>query len=353
MRASVSFLLWCVVGAASLSADPHGIGAASVGAAAARPLQYASLGDFRLTSGAVIRDCRVGFRTFGALNADRSNAILFLTYFGGTSAQIAPFIPWLGLDKYYVIAVDALGNGVSSSPSNSRRQPRMRFPQFTVGDMVATEHQLLVQHLGITHVKAVMGISMGGIQTFQWMVTYPDFMDDAIPMLGAPRLGPYSLLHLRLGMDLIMDSAAWKGGNYEAHDPPAAVASTELADLLLSTPEYVDTHTDRGQLFRRIAASATSTVGHDANDKIRQTQALLQHDVSAAFGGSMADAAAAVHAKALIVVSASDHVVTPGPALEFAQLMNARTLVLNDECGHDAIACELAKVAGAIHDLLH
>lgn len=346
MRARVSVLLCCVLGAAAM-------GAASPPAAAvgAQPLQYARLGDFRLESGAVIHDCRIGFRTFGTLNADRSNAVLFLTYFGGTSEQLAPFIPWLGLDKYYVIAVDALGNGVSSSPSNSLRQPRMRFPQFTVGDMVATEHLVLVQHLGITHVKAVMGISMGGIQTFQWMVTYPDFMDDAIPMLGSPRLAPYSLLHLRLGMDLIMESAAWKGGNYDARDPPAALASTELADLLLSTPQYVDTHSDRGQLFRRVAASG-SIVGHDANDKIRQTQALLRHDVAAAFGGSMSDAAAAVHAKALIVVSQSDHVVTPGPALEFAQLMNARTLVLNDACGHNAIACELAKVAGAIHDLL-
>ena len=337
MRAFVAALLCCVLSAAAVGAQP---------------LQYARLGDFRLESGAVVRDCRIGFRTFGTLNAARSNAVLFLTYFGGTSEQLAPFIPWLGLDKYYVIAVDALGNGVSSSPSNSLRQPRMRFPQFTVGDMVATEHRVLVQHLGITHVKAVMGISMGGIQTFQWMVAYPDFMDDAIPMLGSPRLAPYSLLHLRLGMDLIMESAAWKGGNYDARDPPAALASTELADLLLSTPEYVDTHTDRGQLFARVAASAAAIVGHDANDKIRQTQALLRHDVAAAFGGSMADAAAAVHAKALIVVSQSDHVVTPGPALEFAQLMNARTLVLNDACGHDAIACELAKVAGAIHDLL-
>ena len=336
MRVPVSVVLCCLVAAG----------------VQAQTLQYARLGDFRLESGAVIRDCRIGLRTFGTLNADRSNVILFLTYFGGTSEQLAPFVPLLGLDKYYVVAVDALGDGVSASPSNSRRQPRMRFPQFSVGDMVATEHQVLVQHLGITRVKAVMGISMGGIQTFQWMVKYPDFMEYAIPMLGAPRLAPYSLLHLRLGMDLIMGSAAWRGGNYDAHDPPAALASTELADLLLSTPEYVDTHTERGQLFRRVAASAASVVGHDANDKIRQTQALLQHDVAAAFGGSMADAAAVVHAKALIVVSQSDHVVTPGPALEFAQLMNARTLVLNDTCGHGAIACELAKVAGAIHDLL-
>ena len=195
-----------------------------------------------------------------------------------------------------------------------------------------------LQRLGITHLKAVMGISMGGIQTFQWMVSYPYFMEEAIPMLGAPRLAPYSLLHLKLGMDLIMASAAWRGGNYDPRDPPAAIASTELADLLLWTPEYVDSHQDRAQLLRRVAASARSTVGHDANDKIRQTQALLKHDVSAAFGGSMPAAAAAVHARTLIVVAKSDHLVTPGPALEFARLMNSRTLVLQDACGHAVLA---------------
>jgi len=315
-------------------------------------LQYARLGDFKLESGELIRDCRIGYRTFGKLNPAGSNAILFLTYFGGTTQDIASYIPWLGLDRYYVIAIDALGNGVSSSPSNSRLQPRMRFPQFSVRDMVATQHDVLEQRLGIRHLKAIMGISMGSIQTFQWMVSYPDFMDDAIPMLGAPRLAPYSLLNLKLGMDLIMASPGWRQGNYDAHDPPAAVMSAELADLLQSTPEYFDTHADRERLFQQVDSSAAATVGHDANDKIRQTQALLRFDVSAAFGGSMADAAASVHAKTLVVVSRSDHLVTPGPALQFAQLMNARTLVLDDECGHRAVLCEQGRVAGAIHDLL-
>jgi homoserine O-acetyltransferase/O-succinyltransferase len=336
VRAFISALLYCLFAPCLWAQD----------------LQYARLGNFKLESGATIRDCRIGFRTFGTLNAERSNAIVFLTYFGGTSAQLAPFIHWLRLEKYYVIALDALGDGVSASPSNSRLQPRMRFPQFTVRDMVVAEHQAVVQHLGIAHVKAVMGISMGGIQTFQWMVSYPDFMDAAIPMLGSPRLAPYSLLHLKLGMDLIMASPAWRGGNYDGRDPPASLVSTELADLLLSTPEYVDSHVDRERLFRSVAASASSTVGPDANDKIRQTQALLHHDVSAAFGGSLPRAAAAVHARTLIVVSTSDHLVTPGPALEFAQLMHAQTLELKDACGHQAIRCELAKVVAAIHDLL-
>jgi homoserine O-acetyltransferase len=319
----------------------------------AQELQFAGLGNFKLEGGDAIRDCRIGFRTFGKLNDARSNAILFLTCLGCTSDQMATVLPRLGLDKYYVIIVDALGNGVSSSPSNSHLQPRMSFPQFTVGDMVEMQHDLLLHHLGISHLKAVMGISMGAIQTFQWMVSHPDFMDDAIPMLGAPRLAPYSLLHLKLGMDLITNDPRWKGGNYDA--PLAGTASVELADLVLTTPEYFDAHTNRDQMFKQIdqvADSGAASHSHDANDRIRTTQALLKFDVSARFGGSMANAASSVHAQTLIVVSKSDHTVTPGPALEFAQLMHSRILVLDDNCGHNAIRCESAMVSKAIHDLL-
>ena len=266
---------------------------------------------------------------------------------------MAAVLPRLGLEKYYVIVVDALGNGVSSSPSNSRLQARMNFPQFTLRDMVNTQRELLVGQLGIKHLKAVMGISMGAMQTFQWIVAYPDFMDNAVPMLGAPRLAPYPLLHLKLGMDLIMNDPAWKNGNNDS--PIAGRTSVELADLVLTTPEYFNAHTNRDQMFQQIdqVADAGAASGrHDANDKIRTTQALLRFDLSAQFGGSMAKAASTVRAHTLIVVSKSDHTVTPGPALEFAQLMHARTLGLDDDCGHNAVSCESASVGAAIHDLL-
>src|SRR5215510_5258364 len=89
--------------------------------------QFAQLGDFKLESGEVIRDCRIGYRTFGKLNADKSNVIIFPTWAGGTTEQLQSNIgpgKLLNSEKYFVIAVDALGNGVSSSPSTSKLQPR-------------------------------------------------------------------------------------------------------------------------------------------------------------------------------------------------------------------------------------
>lgn len=88
--------------------------------------RYAEFGDFTLESGEVIENCRIGYRTYGELNSDSSNAVLFPTWFGGRSGHLASLI---GPDKvvdstrFFVIAVDAFGNGVSSSPSNSGTQP--------------------------------------------------------------------------------------------------------------------------------------------------------------------------------------------------------------------------------------
>src|SRR5208282_6571642 len=98
------------------------------GVARAQTLQFAELGDFKLGNGEVIRDCRIGYRTLGTLNADKSNIILFPTWALGTTEQLLSNVGSNKLadsTKYYVILVDALGNGVSSSPSNSKLQPRM------------------------------------------------------------------------------------------------------------------------------------------------------------------------------------------------------------------------------------
>ncbi len=211
--------------------------------------QFASLGDFKLENGETIRDCRIGYRTFGQLNADKSNAVLFPTWFTGTSAQLIEQVgPGKVVDssKYYVILVDALGNGVSTSPSNSQTQPHMKFPKFGIRDMVNSQHQMLTQTLHINHLKAVMGISMGGMQTFQWMVSYPDFIDKAIPIVGSPRLAPFDLLLWQTENAAITNDPVWNHGDYT--EQPALTLLTGLEGLAIGTPDKFNQDTTREKL---------------------------------------------------------------------------------------------------------
>ncbi len=318
----------------------------------AQELKFAGLGDFRLESGEVIRDCRIGYRTFGNLNAEKSNAVLFPTWFGGTTENLVGYIApgkLVNPEKYFVILADALGDGVSSSPSNSKQQPHMKFPAFGIRDMVNAEHQLVEKVLHIPHLRGVIGISMGGMQTFQWMVAYPDFMDRAIPIVGSPKLTSYDLLLWQAGIHAIQADVNWKGGDYTA--PPEAGLRT-LADidgLAIQTPSYRVRQTRPEDFKKYLETSEHDTIhGFDANNWIRQAQAMMGHDVSRPFGGDMRKAAAAVKARVLVIVGLQDHMVNPQPALAFARLLQAHTLELDSDCGHVAPDCQAAKVDAAV-----
>src|SRR6058998_93212 len=129
------------------------------------PHQRYAMGDLRLESGDVIKDFAISYVTHGALNAKRSNAVLMVTALTGNHHRLDFLIgPGKALDtnKYLVVCTDAIGNGLTTSPSNSTAQPRMKFPRFTIRDMVQSQHRLLTEHLKIEHVVTVVGPSMGG-----------------------------------------------------------------------------------------------------------------------------------------------------------------------------------------------
>ncbi|MDQ3801562.1 MAG: alpha/beta fold hydrolase [Acidobacteriota bacterium] len=323
------------------------------GVSCAQEQQFAALGDFRLESGETIRDCRIGYRTYGRLNADKSNAVLITTWAGGNTEQLKYWIAPGGLidpAKYFVIAIDALGNGVSSSPSNSKLQPRMRFPRFTLRDTVNTQHELLTKVLKINHLRAIMGVSMGGMQTFQWLVSYPDFADKAIPIVASPQLAPYDLVHWQTQIDAIMNDAGWMGGDYAKN--PARGVNYGFGVILLTTPENFNAKTTRQKALEEIAKAKAETAGFDANDKIRQTQAMMTLDITEKFGGSWERTAQAIKAKVFVIVARYDYTVTPQPALKLAKLLNAKTLVLEGDCGHLAPSCESQKVNPLIAEFL-
>jgi homoserine O-acetyltransferase len=320
----------------------------------AQELQFASLGDFRLENGQIIRNCKIGYRTFGKLAADQSNAILFPTWFTGTTKQLAGLMGSGNLvdtSKFFVIAVDALGDGDSTSPSNSTEQPRMQFPKFTIRDMVESQHRLVTETLHLNRLHAVMGISMGGMQTFQWAVSYPEFFDNAIPIVGSPRLTSYDLLLWEGELHAIEEDFQWDGGNYKSQ--PALKALADMHSLALTTPEYQVAQTPPAKFDAYLqGVEKNGPDRFDANNWHRQLEAMIAHDVSTPYGGSMEQAAARVKAKMLVIISAQDHMVNPAPARAFAKLVHARVVELSGPCGHLANGCEKDKVVQAVGEFL-
>ncbi len=313
--------------------------------------QFADLGDFQLENGQVIKECRLGYRTFGKLNSSRSNAVLFPTWFGGTSEEIGNLIggdKLIDSTKYFIIAVDAFGNGISSSPSESKLQPGKQFPIFTISDMVRAQHVLLNEHLKINHLFAVIGGSMGGMQTFEWMVRYPDFTDKAVPYVGTPKFGSYDILLWRQALNIIEI-----GERYGVPGDSIRGMLNSLINMQIRTPEWVAEHYKPEQMpgiFEKFF-SGEPEIFTNAN-YAAQIRAMLQHDVSRRFGGDLKKAAARVKAKILIIVSKTDHIVNPSYALKFAEFLGAETMVLDDPCGHLAIGCELQKVSKVISEFL-
>jgi homoserine O-acetyltransferase len=307
-------------------------------------LQFASLGDLKLRNGEQIRDFRIGYRTLGNLNAAKSNAVLWCTPLGGRSEDLLQYVgPHNVVDtgRYFVVLVDAIGNGISSSPSNSQSQPLLRFPQFTIRDMVEAEHQLLTEILQLPHLRAVAGVSMGGMQAFEWAVTYPDFVDLAIPMMGSPQSTSADKVLWTAVIGAIELDPAWHDGHPSGTFGPGLELAGEIEAMNMTSPAYRAAHT-KPDAFAAYLAEIRNRQKGDAGvacDHIRQRQAILGFDIPGEYGLSLEQAAKRVHAKMLIVVSPQDHTVNPLPALQFAKAIGATVITLDSPCGHVSLAC--------------
>lgn len=313
------------------------------------PLQTADLGTCSLENGGTIEDCEIGYRTAGTLNADRSNAILFPTWFSGTTDDLTGQMGPNGLvdtSRYHVIFVDALGNGVSASPSTSRAQPDSAFPVFTIRDMVDTQRRLLTETLNIDSLHAVVGTSMGGMQAFAWMTRYPDFMDKAVPLAGTPRLTPQDRLLWRAELRAFRTAARSDASREQAMRTIAAIHA-----LHLQTPQKLARMDSTG--FREFfGAQESAILDFDPYDWAWQIKAMLRHDITRPFDGSLPRAAEAVEADVLVATVQQDHMVNPLPAQQFAETLGAQKLTLSTPCGHLGTGCKQALVSTTVRRFL-
>jgi homoserine O-acetyltransferase/O-succinyltransferase len=185
------------------------------------PLDYEvfDLGDVTLQGGATLRDAKLAYKTYGELNADKSNAIVYPTWYSGRHWDNEWLIgDGMALDpaNYFIIVPNMLGNGLSSSPSNTPPPyDKARFPNVTFYDQVQQQHKLVTEKFGIETLPLVTGWSMGAGQTYQWAVSFPDMVQRACPFCGSSKTSEHNVVFLEGVKAALTADDAFKGGWYD------------------------------------------------------------------------------------------------------------------------------------------
>ena len=310
------------------------------------PHQLYQMGDFKLESGEVIKDFAISYVTHGKLNANKSNAILLVTAISGNHHRLDFMIgPGKALDpdKYFIVATDAIGNGLTTSPSNSTAQPHMQFPKFLIRDMVASQQRLLSEHLGINHLVAVVGPSMGGMQTLQWGVSHPEMMDALIALTPMARTPAWSVAVNEATRKALTADSAYNNGDYTQQPEKGWRAWVDvLLTLATRTPDGLKAEFPKGLDVVGWIKNFEGTWlkgGFDANNWIWQTWAYDRHDVGTTpgFNGDTVKALRSIKAKAILMNAPGDLYNPTAEAAEDAKsIPGARYVVIPSLQGHFA-----------------
>ena len=277
---------------------------ALAGAAAAEPATTwpttpgdATLKDFHFRSGETLPELHLHYMTLGAPKKDAAghvtNAVLILHGTGGTGGQfLSPqfanelYGPGQPLDiaKYFIILPDGIGHGKSSKPSDGLH---MRFPRYDYDDMVEADHQLLTQHLGVDHLRLILGTSMGCMQAFVFGEAHPSFMDAMMPLACLPvELAGRNRMWRQMTIDAVKADPAWMGGEYKT-EPQAGLRV--IGDMLViagSAPIQMQKAyptRDGADAYEQATVARTLATG-DANDFLYQVDASRTYDPSKGLG---------------------------------------------------------------------
>jgi len=234
--------------------------------------------DFKFASGEVMPELRLGYTTVGAPSGEPVLVLHGTT--GSAAGMLSPAFAGelfgagqpLDATKYFVILPDSIGHGRSSKPSDGQRA---KFPRYNYDDMVQAQYRLLTEHLGIKHLRLVMGNSMGGMETWIWGVTYPDFMDALAPMASQPtEMSSRNWMMRRLIIDAIRNDPEWKGGDYTTQPRSAQFASVFYGiGTNGGTLAYQKAAPTREAADKLVDARMAAPFRGDANDTLYQWDA--------------------------------------------------------------------------------
>ncbi len=275
--------------------------------------------NFKTESGVTLPEAHIIYGTYGHLNAAHNNVVLLPSHYMANHRGYE----WLigsgrALDtaKFFLVATELFGNGHSSSPSNTPEPFHgPRFPVMNIRDNVTAVHQLLTQDLKVTHLRAIIGFSMGAQQAFQWAVSFPIFADKIVATSGTAKTYPHGIVRLEGQIAALTADAAFKDGDYTSPPTKGLEAFATVWTAWLYSQEWW-----RKELWRATAPAGTTfeqilnnyrkhfIPGADANDLILQMHTWEQHNVgnSPGFNGDVERALRSIKVPFLYMPSETD-----------------------------------------------
>ena len=242
-----------------------------------------------------------------------------------------------------IIVVDALGNGISSSPSN-----HSSFPEIMIRDMVNSQYELLTKHFHIKHLKTLMGISMGGLQVMEWSVSYPGFADNAISIEGSPKLSTYDLMLWKTQAALL---------SMPAKDEKSKQLMLQIVSNLglmhLRTPSYWLHSANQEQVDSIMLDKQKNDFKNTkSEDMLCHVKAIINQDIYQSSGRIIGEMKEKIKGRTLIIVSKSDLLVNPRSSIELAKAIGATLLELDNDCGHFGFLCDQLLVKETVTNFL-
>ena len=297
--------------------------------------------------GKTIKNIKIGWESYGTLNADKSNAILVNHFFSGTSHAAGKYAatdkaagywdaiigPGKAVDtnKYYLIASDTLVNlntgdpkvvttGPASIDAATGKPYALSFPLVTIGDFVRVQ-KALVDSLGIKKLHTVMGPSMGGLQTWEWAATYPDMMERIMPVIAAADPGPWLIEWLNIWASPILVDPKWNGGDYYGREAPVVGLTAALKIVSMHANHFLWAEKTFGVALADPAKDPLAALGNG-------------YKIEAALDAGSAARAALSDANHFLYLVKANQTFVPGAgagaktAAEGLKRIKARTLIL-------------------------
>ncbi|SJZ57008.1 homoserine O-acetyltransferase MetX [Selenihalanaerobacter shriftii] len=350
---------------------------------------------FKTESGKELGPIEINYETYGRLNSNQDNVILIVHHLTANAHTAGKYqtgdqeVGWwnnligpnkaIDTNKYYVICSNVLGScygttGPASINPETGREYGTDFPVITIKDMIKLQKALL-DKLGINHLRAVIGGSMGGMQALKWAVEYPDFVDKVIPIGTPGRLKAQSIAYNQIAIEAIKNDPDWQKGDYygSGRYPKKGMAlARKIGMITFRSPESFQNKFGREELERKDFYTLDSQFKinsyldyqgqkfierFDANSFLYLTKAMDLFDLGRGYD-SFSTALSRIQAKVLLITINSDQLFPPEESLEVVNILQqmgkwAEHYEIDSKLGHDSFLVEFDKFKFPISDFLN